>query len=141
MLFVCGQNVVRSPMAAAIARHLFPRSMYVRSAGGRPGDRDPFTAAVMAEIGLDIGTHRAKTLEDLEDTNFDLAITLAPEAHHRVLDLTRTQALEVEYWPTADPTIATGSREQILQSYRLVRDQLEARIRKRFGLPAKSPAG
>ncbi|MFM9861040.1 low molecular weight phosphatase family protein [Pseudoxanthobacter sp. M-2] len=141
MLFVCGQNVVRSPMAAAIARHLFPRSMYVRSAGVRPGDLDPFTAAVMAEIGLDIGSHRAKTLEDLEDTNFDLAITLAPEAHHRVLDLTRTQALEVEYWPTADPTIATGSREQILQSYRLVRDQLEARIRKRFGLPAKAPAG
>ena len=73
---------------------------------------------------LDIGSHRAKTLEDLEDTNFDLAITLAPEAHHRVLDLTRTQALEVEYWPTADPTIATGSREQILQSYRLVRASL-----------------
>ena len=128
-------------MAAAIARHLFPRSMYVRSAGVRPGDLDPFTAAAMEEIGLDIGTHRAKTLEDLEDTNFDLAITLAPEAHHRVLDLTRTQALEVEYWPTADPTLATGSREQILQSYRLVRDQLEARIRKRFGLPAKAPAG
>lgn len=135
LLFVCGQNVVRSPMAAAIARHLFPNSMYVRSAGVRPGEPDPFAAAVMEERGLDLSSHRPKLLEDLEDTNFDLAITLAPEAHHRVLDLARTDAVEVEYWPILDPSAAMGSRAQLLDAYRAVRDELERRIRARFGLP------
>jgi protein-tyrosine-phosphatase len=141
VLFVCGQNVVRSPMAAAITRHLFPRSMFVRSAGIRPGDPDPFTAAVMEEVGLDISKHRPKAIEDLEDMSFDLAITLAPEAHHRLLDLTRSQALDVEYWPIVDPTAVAGSRTQIMDAYRGVRDELERRIRARFGLPPAAPAG
>jgi len=141
VLFVCGQNVVRSPMAAAIARHLFPNSIYVRSAGVRPGDPDPFAQAVMQEIGLDLGQHRPKLLEDLEDTNFDLAVTLAPEAHHRVLDLARTDAVEVEYWPIIDPSAAMGSRAQILDSYRAVRDELHRRIRARFGLPPLTDGG
>jgi len=75
-------------------------------------------------------------VEDLEGLNFDLVVTLAPEAHHKALDLTRTLALEVEYWPTADPTIVEGNREQRLDAYREVRDQLMRRIRQRFGTGA-----
>lgn len=65
---------------------------------------------------------------------FVLASTLALEAHHKALDLTRTLALDVEYWPTADPTIAGGNREQRLDAYREVRDHLMRRIR--HGAPA-----
>jgi protein-tyrosine-phosphatase len=89
----------------------------------------------MDEIGIDIHTHRPMTfeeLEDLEGLNFDLIVTLSPEAHHKALELTRTLAAEVEYWPTADPTAIEGSREQRLDAYRAVRDQLLARIRARF---------
>lgn len=132
ILFVCGMNAVRSPMAAAIARFLFPRQIYVQSAGVRKGERDPFVDAAMQEIGLDIEGHEPHTLSELEDTNFDLVVTLAPEAHHMALELTRTQALDVEYWPTADPTLVTGSREQILAGYRSVRDQLMNRIKQRL---------
>ena len=132
-LFVCGRNSVRSPMAEALAKHLFPTGLYVASAGVSPGERDPFVDAVLAEIGLDLGRHRPHALEDLEDMNFDLAVTLSPEAHHRALELTRTLAIEVEYWPTADPTSATGSRAQILAAYRDVRQRLEDRIQSRFG--------
>jgi protein-tyrosine-phosphatase len=71
-------------------------------------------------------------LDDLEGLNFDLIITLAPEAHHKALELTRTLAADVEYWPTADPTAVEGSREQRLEAYRAVRDELERRIRTRF---------
>ncbi len=71
-------------------------------------------------------------LEDLEGLNFDLIVTLSPEAHHKALELTRTLALEVEYWPTADPTAIEGSREQRLDAYRDVRDQLLRRISTRF---------
>jgi protein-tyrosine-phosphatase len=136
VLFACGLNSVRSPMAAALFRHMFGRSAYVGSAGVRRGELDPFAVAVMEEIGLDIGKHRPMTFEELEDwegLNFDLIVTLAPEAHHKALDLTRTIAAEVEYWPTGDPTIQEGSREQRLDAYRAVRDQLTRRIKERFG--------
>jgi protein-tyrosine-phosphatase len=138
VLFACGLNSVRSPMAAALFKHLFGRVTYVGSAGVRKGELDPFAVAAMEEIGLDIAKHRPITFEELEDfegLNFDLIVTLAPEAHHRALDLTRRLALDVEYWPTPDPTIAEGNREQRLESYRAVRDQLLTRIRRRFGPP------
>jgi protein-tyrosine-phosphatase len=139
VLFVCGMNTVRSPMGAAIARQLFPRGLYVASAGVRKGDADPFVTAVMEERGVDLSRHRPQTIEDLEDTNFDVVITLSPEAHHRALELTRTMAVSVEYWPTADPTLASGPRGQILEAYRAVRDQLAERIKARFGwMPASS---
>ena len=71
-------------------------------------------------------------LEDWEGLNFDLIITLSPEAHHKALALTHTLAADVEYWPTPDPTTIEGSREQKLQAYRDVCDGLSMRIRKRF---------
>jgi len=138
VLFACGQNAVRSPMAAALMRHLFGRTVYVGSAGVRPGELDPFAVAAMDEIGLDISKHRPMTFEELEDwegLNFDLIITLAPEAHHKALDLTRVAAAEVEYWPTPDPTDIEGTRQQRLDAYRAVRDQLMRRIRARFAAP------
>jgi len=140
ILFACGMNSVRSPMGAAIARTLFPREIYVRSAGVREGKLDPFVDAVMAEIGIDMASHRPKTFEQLDESGFDLIITLAPEAHHKALEMTRAEAVDVEYWPTMDPTLATGSREQILDSYRSVRDQLMMRIKKRLDW-TPSPSG
>ncbi len=132
VLFMCGQNVVRSPLAETLARALLPPGTFVSSAGVRPGERDPFVDAVLAEIGLDLGEHQPHTLDDLEDDYFDLIVTLSPEAHHAALDLTRSLAAEVEYWPTPDPTSATGTREQIMASYRDTRDRLRSRIASRF---------
>ena len=135
VLFACGLNSVRSPMAAALLRQAVGTSLYVGSAGVRKGELDPFAAAVMDEVGIDIKAHRPMTfeeLEDLEGLNFDLIVTLSPEAHHKALELTRTLALDVEYWPTADPTAIEGSREQRINAYRDVRDQLLQRIRTRF---------
>jgi protein-tyrosine-phosphatase len=135
VLFACGLNSVRSPMAAALLRQALGTSLYVGSAGVRKGELDPFAAAVMDEVGIDIKAHRPMTfeeLEDLEGLNFDLIVTLSPEAHHKALELTRTLAADVEYWPTADPTAIEGSREQRMNAYRDVRDQLLKRIRTRF---------
>ncbi|MEM9634987.1 MAG: arsenate reductase ArsC [Pseudomonadota bacterium] len=132
VLFACGMNSVRSPMAEALTQKLFPGQIYVRSAGVRQGKIDPFVDAVMSEVGVDMSKHQPKTFDELEESGFDLVVTLAPEAHHKALELTRTDAVDVEYWPTLDPTLATGSREQILNEYRAVRDQLMMRIKKRL---------
>jgi protein-tyrosine-phosphatase len=136
VLFACGLNAVRSPTAAGLFRQIIGRGTYVASAGVRKGELDPFAVAVLEELGIDIGKHRPVTFEELEDwegLNFDLIVTLSPEAHHKALELTRTLAAEVEYWPTSDPTAIEGSREQRLAAYREMRDHLVERIRARFG--------
>lgn len=135
VLFACAMNSVRSPMAESLLQHMFPQGLYVKSAGARKGELDPFAVAVMAELGQDISAHKPQTFEELEDwegLNFDLIITLSPEAHHKALELTRTLAADVEYWPMQDPTTIEGSRDQKLAAYRDVCDQLLMRIRRRF---------
>jgi protein-tyrosine-phosphatase len=134
VLFACSRNAVRSPIAAAILKHLAGARVYVASAGVRTGEPDPFAAAVMEELGIDLSRHKPMSLEELDDTSFDLIVTLAPEAHHKALDLARNYAVDVEYWPTQDPTLTSGNREQILGAYRAVRDGLFAKIKARFPL-------
>ena len=132
VLFACTLNSVRSPMAAAILRHLFGRFVYVDSVGVRAGELDPLAVEAMDEIGIEIGKHKPKSFDEFEDTSFDLVVTLSPEAHHKAMELTRTSAARVEYWPTMDPTAVEGSRDQRLSAYRAVRDELERRIQARF---------
>ena len=132
VLFACGQNAIRSPMAAAIMRHLFGHFVYVDSVGVRGREIDGFVIAVMDEIGIDLSNHAPKTFEELEDTSFDLIVSLSPEAQHRAVEMTRTMACEVEFWNTFDPSVIEGSRETILDAYRQVRDGLRARIINRF---------
>ncbi|WP_367715903.1 low molecular weight phosphatase family protein [Nitratireductor sp. GISD-1A_MAKvit] len=132
VLFLCGMNAIRSPMAEVLARSLLPRDIFLASAGLRAGERDPFVDAVLAEKELTLGERLPQSIEDLADTNFDLIITLSPEAHHRALEMTRTIAAEVEYWPTMDPTVVSGTRDRIIEAYRDVRDRLATAIASRF---------
>ena len=140
VLFMCGMNSIRSPIAEAIARHYLPKSIYVASAGVRRGERDPFVDAVLDEIGLNLGRHQPHILDDLEDDYFDLIVTLAPEAHHKALELTRSWPVDVEYWPTPDPTVVTGTREQILDAYRGVRDHISKLVNSRLVAKARRGA-
>src|SRR3978361_124491 len=122
-------------MAESLLPRMVPHALYVKSDGARKGELDPFAVAVMAELGQDISGHKPTTFEELDDwegLNFDLIITLSPEAHHKALELTRTVAADVEYWPTHDPTTTEGSRDQKLQAYRDVCEGLLLRIRRRF---------
>lgn len=135
VLFACRLNAIRSPIAEAIMKHLFASNVYVRSAGVLKGEVDTFAAAVLDEIGLDLQKHRPHTFEDIEELeglSFDLIVTLAPEAHHKALELTRATASEVEYWPTPDPSDVGDTRERRLEAYRQVRDMLMKRIKERF---------
>jgi len=125
-------NSIRSPMAEGILKTMFPRRVFTDSAGVRKSPIDPMAVEVMDEIGISIAKHRSKTFDELEDSSFDLIISLSPEAHHRALEMTRTMACDVEFWNTFDPSIVEGSRDQRLDAYRDVRDGLRKRLRERF---------
>ncbi|MCZ3380493.1 arsenate-mycothiol transferase ArsC [Rhizobium sp. AG207R] len=132
ILFMCGLNAIRSPMAEAMARSMLPQGTYIASAGVRAGERNPFVDVVLAEIGLSLGRRQPQTMEELEDDFFDVIITLSPEAHHAALELTRANAVDVIYWPTMDPSATDGTREQVLDAYRAVRDYLLGLIESRL---------
>lgn len=140
VLFACTMNSIRSPMAEAILKFLHGRHIYVQSAGVRAGTLDPFAVEVMDEIGIDLARHRPRRFDDLEDSYFDLVISLSPEAQHRAVELTRGNATDLEFWNLPDPSLAQGSREQVLEAYRTLRDTLMRRIRARFPLPT-APTG
>jgi len=119
-------------------KHLHGRRVFVDSRGVRAGEPDPFVAVVMDEIGIDLTKHHAKSFEEHDDSYFDLVITLSPEAHHHALEMTRTMACEVEFWPTFDPTAVEGNRDAKLDAYRSVRDALLQKISLRFPLGPRS---
>jgi protein-tyrosine-phosphatase len=132
VLFVCTMNAVRSPMAAALLRHLKGGEIYVESAGVHAGALDPLAVEVMAEIGIALA-HRPRCFEDLQDGGFDLIVALSPEAEDRARDGGRTIATMVEQWHVADPTVVEGTAEQRRAAYRAVRDTLQRQIAARFG--------
>jgi protein-tyrosine-phosphatase len=137
VLFACNFNRVRSPMAEALAKLIYGGRIRVDSCGLRAGgDMDGFMVAAVDEIGVDLSGHQGKSFDDLGDAAFDLVISLTPEAQHRAVEMSRGRTTEIEYWPTPDPTLATGSREQLLDAYRDVREMLRARILARFGKPS-----
>ena len=136
VLFACSMNAVRSPMAEGLAKFIVGRSMFVDSAGLNKQPLDTFALTVMREIGVDIGDHHTKAFDDIEVESFDLIIALSMEAFDRAQAFARTADIEVEYWPTTDPTSSGDTREQRLEAYRGVRDYLRRRIRERLGPPS-----
>ena len=112
------------------------RRIFVQSAGLRSdGEVDGFAAAVMDEIGLDILNHRPRSFDELEDDFFDVVVSLSPEAQHRAVELTRHSSCEIMFWPTLDPSLVHGGREQRLEAYRAVRDQIAEKIDQHFPRP------
>ena len=127
VLFVCSMNSVRSPIAAALTRKIFPGRLIARSAGVRSGQADGFVHEVMQEIGVDMSVHTPHTLDELAATRFDLVITLSDDAQQTV-DKRKMEVGRREHWSTADPTIVEGSRKTCLAAYRDLRTTLEEKI-------------
>jgi len=132
VLFVCSENALRSPMAEAMVKATFGDRIYVDSIGVRDGELDPMAVAVMAEIGIDISGHQPKRLDDLFDSNFDVIVTLSPEAHLQALVRMRNEAVEVFFLKINDPSVVDGNRDVRLASYRDVRDLLKKLIEELF---------
>ena len=146
VLFCCNHNAVRSPMAEGIMKKYYGTRIFVQSAGVRSElEIDGFAVAVCAEIGVALDRHRVRSLSDMEDWgdrigSYDLIVALSPAAQRQALEYTRWHAIEVEYWPTFDPTGMGETRAARLAAYRQTRDQIAARIRARFGPPEEPVA-
>jgi len=142
ILFCCDHNAVRSPMAEGLMKQIHGQRAYVQSAGVENDmEIDGFSIAVCREMGIELSRHRSRSFQEMQDWGddlgqFDLIVALSPASRDLALDLTRHSAVEVAYWPVPDPTATCDNRDQKLDAYRAVRDDIAARIRARFGPPA-----
>lgn len=133
VLYICTFNAVRSPMAECLTKKICGDRVYVDSVGIAPSlsKVNPFAVSVVEEAGLELSNHTPKHYDDLDDTSFDLIVCLSEEAYTAIKKKTGSIAVEVEYWPTFDPTTVTGNRQNIMSAFREVRDELGVKIKKR----------
>ncbi len=132
ILFVCGLNGLRSPMAEGLVKSNFKKKVYVDSVGAEVGILDPMAVEVMAEINIDISEHRPKSLSGLLDTSFDIIVILSDRAENLVYEMMKLESIEILNWPVGDPSDVEGNREQRLNAYREVRDRLRNKIEELF---------
>ena len=129
VLFLSSANSARSQMAEAFLHALAVDAFEAHSAGSVPRDLDPLAVAVMAERGIDIGEQRSKSLMELIGTQqFDHVITVC-DRDEKACPVFPGKGTR-EYWPFADPARVEGSRAERLATFRDLRDQIEARVRR-----------
>ncbi len=142
VLFCCDHNAIRSPMAEGIFKKFYNKKVFVQSAGVKHGSEiDHFAVEVCGEIGVVLEQHQVRSFDEMEKWgdeigSFDLIVALSPAAQRAALEYTRFFSLEIEYWPTLDPTGLHENRLAILHAYRMTMNQIRDRIVKRFGAPA-----
>jgi len=129
VIFVCGRNAVRSPMAEALWRRRFGDAAAALSCGVSPAAwPDGFMIAVMEELGLDLSAFECRGLDQLGGFCPARVISVAAEADAQARRLADRCGVPFEAWPAPDPTLETGGRERRLEAYRAVRDGLVERI-------------
>ena len=126
LLFLCVANSARSQMAEGLARTLFGDRVRVQSAGSTPSRVNPYAVAVMREVGVDLATHRSKSVDTVDPTSVDTVITLCAE---EVCPVFLGKARRF-HWPIQDPASEdpTISQEQMLARFRTAREQIQERL-------------
>lgn len=130
ILFVCTHNSSRSQMAEGLLRSLKGDRYEVFSAGTEPTGVHPGALAVMAEIGIDIRSHRSKGLADFQGMSFDEVVTVCDHARESCPvflggGLKRHQGF-------ADPSATTGTEAEVFEAFRRVRDEIRAWIEETY---------
>jgi protein-tyrosine-phosphatase len=137
ILFLCSENTVRSPMAEALLKQALGSEASVYSAGVDSTQINPFAIAVMQEKGINLMDHESRSFEKLGERDFDLIVALSQPAWELARDIAKDHPATVEYWDTpAPPELgASANRDQIIESYRRIRDDIARHITNRFNLP------
>ena len=124
ILFLCVANSARSQMAEGLALSLAPEGITILSAGSMPAQVSAYAIEVMSEIGIDLSAHHSKSVDDIPKENVATVITLCAEEVCPVFP----GEVEKLHWPYPDPAGVVGSKEEILESFRRVRDQIRAKL-------------
>ena len=127
VLFLCTHNSSRSQMAEGLLRTRGGSAFLVLSAGTEPRMVHPLAIKAMQELGIDLGSQRAKGIEAFaSEPPMDLVITVCHEAQETcpIFPGARRQV----HWGFPDPSRVTGTEEERLAAFRHIRDLIAAKI-------------
>ena len=143
VLFCCNHNSVRSPMAEGLMKIHVGYKIYVQSAGvASDREIDGFSIAVCDEVGVQLIQHKARSFKEMEElgedlNGYDLIVALSPMAEKIAIETTMNNAVDVEFWEISDPSGIGETRDEKLNAYRNIRNELITRIKNRFPLEPK----
>ena len=127
VLILCTGNSARSQMAEGLLRQIAGDRFEVASAGVAPSHVRAEAIEAMSEIGIDISSHRSKSVDEFAAQEFDYVITVCDNANEQCPVFPgRTERI---HWSFEDPAAVTGDREERLAVFRRVRDEIAARLR------------
>jgi arsenate reductase len=125
VLFVCVHNSARSQMGEAFLNRLGQNLFVAESAGIEKGSLNPYVVEVMQEIGYDISQNQTKEVFDFfkQGKTYTYVIKVCDEMNGQKCPIF-PGALKDIYWNIEDPSVFTGTKEEILARVRVVRDEI-----------------
>lgn len=133
ILFICQLNSVRSPMAEGLLRKHLGDKFHVKSCGLTPEDPNDFMVSVMTEIGVDMSAHEPLSLEDVKGEAFDRIITFTEGAKAAAEAVFGDLDPEIELWAVPNPGEGSLDVRALLNNYRAIRSNIDARLTREFG--------
>ncbi|HDS46348.1 MAG TPA: arsenate reductase ArsC [Methanomicrobia archaeon] len=130
VLFICTHNSARSQIAEGFLNALYGDRYEAYSAGTEPSNVHPYAVTVMAELGIDISKHQAKSVTEFIGTNFDYVVTICDAARETCPFF--PGAKERIHQGFADPATFEGTDEERLRGFRRIRDEIKAWVEMRF---------
>ena len=126
ILFLCVANSARSQIAEGLARSMYGARAVVASAGSKPSRVNPYAIEVMKEIGIDLGTQRSKSVDDIDPAHVDVVVTLCAE---EVCPLFLGNVRRL-HWPIPDPASddASWTRDDLLARFRAARETIRRKL-------------
>ena len=138
ILFACTHNKIRSPMAEALTKTMYPAKIaHIDSCGIDDGGGigDGFTIAVMREIGIDLLNHTPKSFTARTSPEIDLVICFSEASFETANQIPALNSAEITYCPIYDPQLIAEARDARLDAYRNIRDTIKTMLIERFGTP------
>jgi arsenate reductase len=126
LLFLCVANSARSQMAEGLARSMYGARAVVASAGSKPSRVNPYAIEVMKEIGIALDAHRSKSVDEVDPSSVDIAITLCAEEVCPVF----FGSVQRHHWPIPDPASDDPAltRDEMLARFRTARDTIRDKL-------------
>jgi len=130
VLFICTHNSARSQMAEGLLQAIYGNRYEPFSAGTEPDNVNPYAINVMAEIGIDISHHQSKSLTKFLDQKFDYVVTVCDHAKESCPYFSGGK--KNLHQSFEDPSVLTGTEEEITAIFRRIRDEIGRWIEEKF---------
>ncbi|HQQ02737.1 MAG TPA: arsenate reductase ArsC [Bacteroidales bacterium] len=137
ILILCTGNSSRSQMAEGFLESL-NNEIEVHSAGTQPAPSvNPYAIRVMREVGIDISHNKTHHVEEFLDEEWDYVITVCGGAKETCPAFIGKVKNRVHIG-FDDPAEAKGTDEEVLATFRRVRDEIKVEFQKFYNEHLKS---